>query len=134
MTEREEYLAFWSIPDGEAQSAWEAKLRLDRGEFRGTAPMAIVQKDICYDSPIDGTPITTKQKRADDLARSGCIEYDPEMKTDYERRKVESQEKLERDMRATVEREINTMPAAKLERLSNELSSGAEAQVVRQAP
>ena len=134
MNERDEYLAFWRIPDGEAEGAWQAKLALDRGEFRGCAPMAIVQRDVCYDSPIDGTPITTKHKRAEDLARAGCVEYDPEMKTDYERRKVESQTALERDMRSTIEREISTMPAAKLERLSNELASGADATVVRQAP
>lgn len=36
-----------------------------------TAPMGFVSH-IAYTSPIDGRPITTKQARADDLARSNC--------------------------------------------------------------
>lgn len=35
-----------------------------------SAPMGYVH-NIAYTSPIDGRPITTKQQRADDLARSG---------------------------------------------------------------
>lgn len=43
-----------------------------------------VQADVPgYESPIDGTWIEGASARRQDLARSGSIPYDPEMKTDY---------------------------------------------------
>lgn len=36
-----------------------------------TVPMGFVQVDVCYDSPIDGRPITTRQARIEDMKRSG---------------------------------------------------------------
>lgn len=35
-----------------------------------TVPMGYVQPDVCYDSPIDGRPITSKQARIEDMKRS----------------------------------------------------------------
>lgn len=32
-----------------------------------------------YPSPIDGRPITSRQARKDDLARNGCVEYEPSL-------------------------------------------------------
>lgn len=89
-----------------------------------TAPMAFVRPDICYDSPIDGRPITSAQARKEDLARSGCREYDPGMKQDYQRRIVEGEKKLDKAVDETIDRTIATMPARKREKLQAELEGG----------
>jgi hypothetical protein len=49
-----------------------------------TVPMGYVQPDVCYDSPIDGRPITTRQARIEDLKRSGS--------RPWEGREIEQQE------------------------------------------
>ena len=93
---------------------------------RISRPMVFVSQDICYDSPIDGRPITSKQARLDDLARSGCIPYEPGMKQDYQRRIAQDEARLDAKMEKTVEAEIERMPSDKRERLHAELLGGAE--------
>lgn len=99
-----------------------------------TAPMAFVQADICYDSPIDGRPITSKQARQEDLARSGCVPYDPEMKTDHMRRLRDQERALEDAVDRTVDEAIAKMPARKRERLDAELQGGMDASIDRITP
>lgn len=94
-------------------------------------PMAFVSQDIHYESPIDGRPITSMAARMDDLARSGCRPYDPEMKTDYLRRQKESDASLEKDMLETVDREIAIMPARKREKLEAEMHGGIDVETAR---
>lgn len=98
-----------------------------------TAPTVFVSKDICYDSPIDGRPITSMRARLDDLARNNCTEYDPEIKKDYTRRIERQQLQLERSVEATVEATIEQMPVRKREQLETELRSGADCAPERQA-
>jgi len=97
-----------------------------------TPPTGYVQKDICYDSPIDGRPITSMAARREDLARSNCVEYDPEMRTDYTRRVEENERKLEQSVDSLLDREIAALPARKKERLAAEMESGLDADIVRQ--
>lgn len=97
-----------------------------------TPPTGFVQKDVCYDSPIDGRPITSMAARREDLARSGCIEYDPEMRKDYQSRIADSEKKLESSVDNLLEKEIAAMPSRKREKLTAELQGGATADVVRQ--
>lgn len=98
-----------------------------------TAPTVFASKDICYDSPIDGRPITSMKARRDDLARNNCVEYDPEIKKDYARRVEREQAALERGIESTVEATIDAMPARKRERLESELKAGADCVPERQA-
>ena len=98
------------------------------------APMVFLPRDIYYESPIDGRVIRSKQQRLDDLARHGCVEYDPGMKQDSERRRKEDDEKLDRSIEETVEREIHQMPPRKREQLTAEIKSGATAEAVRMEP
>lgn len=124
--EKSEFLELYGYTPGtpEAEQIWADKCRMDRGEFQ--APMGFVSMNICYDSPIDGRPITTKQARIEDLKRSGCVEYDPGMKEQAAQYRQASQDKLEAAVGETIEREISLMPTAKKERLHNELAGGAE--------
>ena len=98
-----------------------------------TAPTVFASKDVCYDSPIDGRPITSMKARRDDLARNNCTEYDPEIKKDYARRIEREQLQLERSVEATVEATIEQMPVRKREKLESELRSGADCAPERQA-
>jgi putative FmdB family regulatory protein len=98
-----------------------------------TVPTVFTSKDVCYDSPIDGRPITSMRARLDDLARNNCTPYDPEMKTDYSRRVEREQLRLEKSVEATVEAAIEAMPPRKREKLEAELKSGADCTPERQS-
>ena len=101
-----------------------------------TAPTLVkVAADVCYDSPIDGAPITSHHARLEDMKRHGCVEYDPEMKTDYERRIKEGDDKLDALIDAHVEETIEKMPTAKRAQLYSEMvEQGMTADVVRSTP
>lgn len=98
------------------------------------APHIFVQKNICYDSPIDGRPITSKQARQEDLARAGCVEYEAGMKQDYEQRIAESEKALETKVDSFVDQAVSAMPARKREKLTAEIQGGLEAEPVRITP
>lgn len=95
-------------------------------------PTVFVSSDVCYDSPIDGRPITSRKQRVEDMARSGCVEYDPGVKQDRERFIEKSQKQLESKIDQTIESEIEKMPSVKKERLANELQSGLTVEPIRQ--
>lgn len=97
-----------------------------------TPPMTFVQPDICYESPIDGRAITSMAQRREDLARSDCVPYDPELKKDHVRKLKEQDEALELSVDRTVDEEIAKMPARKKEKLAAEMQAGLTAEVVRQ--
>lgn len=94
-------------------------------------PMSFVQPDICYDSPIDGRIINSKQQRIEDLARSNCVPYDPDMKQDQIKQSIESEKNLEKSLDETIDREIALMPARKKEKLEGELRGGMALDFVR---
>lgn len=98
------------------------------------APAGFVQRDICYDSPIDGRPITNKFARAEDLRRSDSVPYEPGMKQDAERRRLESDQALDKAVDSTVDEFFATAPLRKKEQLSQELHAGASAEVTRVSP
>jgi putative FmdB family regulatory protein len=97
-----------------------------------SSPMVHVRPDVCYDSPIDGKPITSWKQREEDMKRANCVEYDPGIKQDYQRRIADSERNLDRIVDQTVEEAIEKMPVRKKEQLTSELESGANAEVVRQ--
>ena len=72
-------------------------------------------------------------QRREDLARNNCREYDPMMRQDAERFRQQSQEALDKSIDETVEREIETMPTRKREKLATELSTGADVNVERKS-
>lgn len=94
-----------------------------------------VAQDVCYDSPIDGTPITSHAARLEDLKRHDCIEYDPEMKKDYERHRQESQQAFEQTIEQSVAHDIARMPSAKKRQLIREVvQEGLTPEPVRSTP
>lgn len=136
MSAKEAYLNFHGYTPGtpEAEEAWKRKRALDAGAFRRLAPLVFVKPDVRYASPIDGRPITSQAARVEDMKRSGCMEYEPGMRQDSDRRMKAEEEALDRKVDAFVEREIETMPTAKRERLAAELDGGSSPEVVRITP
>lgn len=87
-------------------------------------------QDLCYDSPIDGRPITTHAARQEDLKRNRCVPYDPGMKQDAQRRVQEQDAALESSIEETVCREVAKMPSQKKQQLVKELvNQGMTAEV-----
>jgi len=87
-----------------------------------SAPLLVkASADVCYDSPIDGRPITSWQARREDLARNHCRPYDPEMKKDAERFREDSRAEIDKAIDATVEEAIEKMPSSKRSQLASEL-------------
>ena len=101
-----------------------------------TPPVLVkVAADVCYDSPIDGRPITSHDAWKEDLKRNDCVAYDPEMKRDAKRRIDEGDAKLDALIDAHVEETIEKMPTAKRAQLYSELTEqGMTADVVRSTP
>lgn len=97
-------------------------------------PYGIVQKDICYDSPIDGRAITSKMSRIEDLRRNDCVEWDPGMRQDMMRDRKQREESLDKAVDSSVDEFFATAPARKLEQLDSELRAGASVEVTRDSP
>lgn len=86
-----------------------------------------------YVSPVTGKLVDGRRARRDDLARAGCVEYDPDRESDITRAREASEQSLERAVEETVESELSRMPARKRELLDSELRSGASVEVVRKS-
>lgn len=101
-----------------------------------TAPTLVtIQPDICYDSPIDGRPITSWDARQEDLKRNGCFAYDPEQKTDYLRKQRESEQALDQSIEGELDRSIAKLSGDQRRRLANEmLDGGLTCEVERSTP
>lgn len=84
-----------------------------------------------YRSPIDDRPITSMASRREDLARSGCVEYDPEMKTDRIRNIKRDDEAIDKAVDETVESAVANMSSRQLEKLGEEFLRGADVAPVR---
>lgn len=94
--------------------------------------LAVAKPDLCYDSPIDGTPITSWAARREDLKRNHCVEYDPEMKTDAGRHQQEQDAALSAKIDQSVGESIARMPEKKRNQLKKEvLAQGADMEVTR---
>lgn len=95
------------------------------------APQGYVQPDICYDSPIDGRPITTKQARLEDLKRNGCREYETGEKEEMLKQKELEEKSLDRAVEATVEETLAGWSPRKKEILEQEIRAGVTTEIVR---
>ncbi len=101
-----------------------------------TAPILVAcAQDVCYDSPIDGRPITSWQARTEDLKRNNCQPYDPEMKTDYANRLKRQEAELDKSIEQYAEQVTEKMPTATRGKLYSELTEqGVQAEYVRSTP
>jgi hypothetical protein len=106
------------------------RLSVDAGETKSEM-LTIVRPEVAYVSPTTNSVITSDKARKEDLKRSGCIEYDPEMKTDQKRRIAESEAQLDKVFDATIDKAIDSLPSDKRARLESEMTAGLDVDVVR---
>jgi hypothetical protein len=84
-----------------------------------------------YESPVSGKPITSYKARKEDMARHGCVDYEPSMKK-VQKKKIEKMDSdLDKRIDDTVDREWDKMPTHKRERLAKELVHGADIEIER---
>lgn len=100
------------------------------------APLLVkVAQDVCYDSPIDGAPITSWQARQEDLKRNNCRPYDEDQKVDVSRKQKEAADALDRSIDTSVEAAIEKMDGRTRGRLASELTEQhLTAEPVRSTP
>ncbi len=100
------------------------------------APLLVkAAADVCYDSPIDGRPITNWHARQEDLKRNHCLPYDPEMKTDAARMHKEADDRLDKQVDVSVESAIEKMDGRTRGKLASELlDQSAGVELVRSTP
>jgi len=133
MTHTYENNAYWQAfhPNEDFDEWLKWRLAVDRGETRSQM-MTIIRPEFGYESPTTGNIITNDKARREDLARSGCIEYDPEMKTDQKRRIASQEAELDRKFDETIDKAIDTLPSDKRVKLENEMASGLDVEISRQ--
>lgn len=97
------------------------------------APILVTAQAECrYDSPVTGEPITTWAQRRNDLAKTGSIPYDPEMRTDQQQKAKAEEAAIDKSIDRHVEASIEKMSTQERGKLHSELTrQGTDAQVVR---
>lgn len=86
------------------------------------APISLkVAPDIAYDSPIDGTPITSWHARQEDLKKHNCQPYDEGQKQDYLRRMEEHDKALDKAVDEHVEAAFAKMSYKQRQKLNAEV-------------
>lgn len=125
---KEEYLQWWGyiVDSDEAIEAWVAKLNHDESVERINNPNRPHNRMVelpSYQSPITGKWIDGRVARRNDLAASNCVEYDPGMRTEQDKRHAQEDAQLDKKVDEIVEREIYSMPTEKREKLAVELEN-----------
>ena len=75
----------------------------------------------CYQSPTTGKWITGKAQRREDMAVSGCVDYEPSLATEQQKRIAREDADLEKKVDEHVEKTIYEMPVEKKEKLAAEM-------------
>jgi hypothetical protein len=84
-----------------------------------------------YQSPVDGRYVGSRRQRREDLARTGCVEWDPGMRQDSERRAAEQEARFEQGLDRTLDQAIHELPAVKRDRLAAEMEAGLDVSLTR---
>lgn len=79
-----------------------------------------------YTSPIDGHWVEGRKARREDMLRNGCREYDPSEKKNFLQNQYLEEQRFDKAVDETLDRQLSTMPARKLELLEQEVRSGAD--------
>ena len=123
---KNEWLHGWGYKLGssEAEQAWLDKLAHDLRVSKIPNPNKTHGRlyDLPgYESPVTGKWIEGKVARRNDLAASGCVEYEDGMKEEQQRRFAAEDVALDKKVDEIVEKTIYEMPSDKREKLVTEL-------------
>ena len=91
-----------------------------------------VQVDIpAYQSPTSGKWITSRSQRREDMRAANCVDYEPSLIQENERKQALDDATLARKIDEHVEETIYNMPTIKREKLVSELESGIDTEIIR---
>ena len=76
-----------------------------------------------YISPITGNLITSYKQRNQEMKEHDCIDYDPSIRIEADKRIEEQDRKLDKAIEETVDKEISKMSSDKRDKLARELSN-----------
>ncbi len=74
-----------------------------------------------YQSPTTGRWITSKTQRREDMSASGCVDYEPSLIAEQNKRVAREDAELDKKVDEHVEKTIYEMPIEKKERLAAEV-------------
>lgn len=57
-----------------------------------------------YQSPVDGKLVSGRKQRREDLKRTGCVEYDPGVRQDAERKRADNERQYQKQLAEATER------------------------------
>jgi len=126
LPDKDTYLTGWGYTLGtpEAEQAWLDKIamneRVDRIQ-NPNKPHGRMYDLPSYQSPITGQWVDGRVARRNDLASSNCVEYDPGMRTEQDKRHAAEDAALDKKVDEHVEKTIYEMPTEKREQLAVEL-------------
>jgi hypothetical protein len=79
-----------------------------------------------YESPASGKIISNHHQRNDDMARTGCVEYEPEIKQDYQANIDAGDAKMDEFVDDHVEKSFAAMSTTEKENIHRELENTTE--------
>jgi len=123
---KNEYLEGWgyTLCTEEAEEAWKVKLAHDLSASKIANPNKPHNRMVDlpgYVSPVTGKWVEGRVARRNDLAASGCVEYDDGMKEAQAKRFAAEDAALDKKVEEHVEKTIYEMPSAKREKLVSEM-------------
>jgi len=74
-----------------------------------------------YQSPTTGRVITSKTQRREDMAASGCVDYEPSLIQEQQKRYAREDAEIDKKVDEHVEKTIYDMPIEKKEKLAAEV-------------
>jgi len=86
-------------------------------------PMILSKKFESYESPIDGTPITSAKMRKEEMARHDCVDYEPTMKEESTRIMKAGEAALDKEVDKTVDKFWDGLSSDKREDFAKEVST-----------
>lgn len=105
------------------KSDWNA--RFPKG-YTDTGFTIINKSFDAFESHASGKIISNHAERREDMAREGCIEYDPEMRKDYQRNIEQGEREMDKKVDEVVEREFAAMSTADKENVAKEMATTKE--------
>ena len=98
---------------------------------RQIVPTMIAPSFESYESPIDGSAITSNKKRTEEMARHDCVEYEPSMKEESTRRMKAGEVALEKEVDKTVDKFWDGLSSEKRKDFAQEVTA-SELNIIRE--
>lgn len=117
---------FLTFSESEHPQKCECGSTTERYFSPDSMPSFIISKFESYESPMTGEVIRSNKHRLEDMEKHGCVEYDPEIKTDQRRNAEDTDKAIEKDVDETVEKAFGQMTADEKKAIAIDMATTAE--------